>query len=56
MSTSQPAAVFVQYFMLAAVSVGSVWMILRGVIIDAPANLLGWINGLLSRRVSLRPQ
>ncbi len=56
MSTSQPAAVFVQYFMLAAVSVGSVWMIMRGVIIDAPANLLGWINGLLSRRVSLRPQ
>lgn len=56
MSTSQPAAVFVQYFMLAAVSVGSVWMIMRGVILDAPANLLGWINGLLSRRVSLRPQ
>ncbi|MBB5051478.1 lipopolysaccharide export system permease protein [Afipia massiliensis] len=56
MSTSQPAAVFVQYFMLAAVSVGSVWMIMRGVIVDAPANLLGWINGLLSRRVSLRPQ
>ncbi|TKT72915.1 LPS export ABC transporter permease LptF [Afipia massiliensis] len=56
MSTSQPAAVFVQYFMLAAVSVGSVWMIMRGVIIDAPANLLGWINGLLSRRVSLGQQ
>lgn len=56
MSTSQPAAVFAQYFMLAAVSAGSVWMIMRGVIIDAPANLLGWINSLLSRGASLRPQ
>jgi lipopolysaccharide export system permease protein len=55
-STSQPAAVLVQYFVLAAVSAGSIWMIMRGVIIDAPTNLLARINSLLSRGMSLKPQ
>ena len=56
MSTSKPIAILVQYVMLATVSAASVWMILRGVIIDAPANLLGRINGLFTRVASLRPQ
>ena len=55
-STSQPIAVVVQYVMLAAVSAGSVWMILRGVIVDAPSNVLGYINSLFNRIASLRPQ
>jgi lipopolysaccharide export system permease protein len=55
-STSQPAAVLVQYLMLAAVSAASIWLILRGVIIDAPANLLAPIGALFSRKASLRPR
>jgi lipopolysaccharide export system permease protein len=55
-STSRPAAIIVQYFMLAGVSAASVWMIMRGIIIDVPANLLGRITGLFGRIASLRPQ
>lgn len=55
-STSQPVAILVQYIMLAAVSGASIWMILQGVIIDAPSNLLGRINSLFARVTQLRPQ
>jgi len=55
-STSRPAAILVQYFMLAGVSAASLWMIMRGVIIDVPTNLLGRITGLFGRVASLKPQ
>lgn len=55
-STSQPIAVVIQYVMLAAVSAGSIWIILRGVIIEAPANLMGRITSLFTRVAALRPQ
>lgn len=55
-STSQPVAIPVQYLLLAAVSAGSVWMTLRGIIVEAPANLLGRINSIFTRAASLRPQ
>ncbi|TXJ26916.1 MAG: LPS export ABC transporter permease LptF [Afipia sp.] len=55
-STSQPVAILVQYVMLATVSGASIWMILQGVIIDAPANLLGRVNSLFARVAALRPQ
>lgn len=53
-STSKPLAIPAQYLLLAIVSAGSLWMILRGVIIDAPANLLGVVNNLLNRVAALR--
>lgn len=55
-STSQPVAILVQYALLAAVSAASVWAIVRGIIIDAPANLLGRVNNLFARVAALRPQ
>ena len=55
-STSRPAAILVQYFMLAGVSAASFWMIMHGVIIDVPTNLLGRIRDLFGRGASLRPQ
>ena len=55
-STSRPAAILVQYFMLAGVSAASFWMIMQGVIIDVPTNLLGRIRDLFGRGASLRPQ
>ncbi|EGP07029.1 putative permease [Bradyrhizobiaceae bacterium SG-6C] len=55
-STSQPVAILVQYALLAAVSAASVWAIVRGIIIDAPANLLGRVNNLFARIATLRPQ
>lgn len=53
-STSKPFAIPAQYLLLAMVSAGSFWMIVRGVIIDAPANLLGAVNGLFNRVAALR--
>ncbi|MGD9838961.1 MAG: LPS export ABC transporter permease LptF [Afipia sp.] len=55
-STSQPVAILVQYALLAAVSAASVWAIVQGIIIDAPANLLGRVNNLFARVAALRPQ
>jgi len=55
-STSQPVAILVQYAVLAAVSAASVWAIVQGIIIDAPANLLGRVNNLFARVAALRPQ
>jgi len=55
-STPQPVAILVQYVLLAAVSAASIWAIVQGIIIDAPANLLGRINNLFARVASLRPQ
>jgi len=53
-STSQPMAVTAQYLMLAAVCAVSIWLILRGVIIDAPANLLAPVRALFSRAAAVR--
>ncbi len=55
-AVSQPAAILAQYLLLAAVSAGSFWMTMRGVIIDAPTNLIGAINGMFSRVASLMPR
>jgi lipopolysaccharide export system permease protein len=38
--------------MLAAVSAASVWAIVRGIIIDAPANLLRRVNNLFARVIT----
>ena len=56
MAVSQPAAILAQYLLLAAVGAGSFWMIMRGVIIDAPTNLMGAVNGMFSRVASLMPR
>ncbi|MBV5271985.1 MAG: LPS export ABC transporter permease LptF [Afipia sp.] len=55
-SVAQPMAILVQYLMLAAVCAVSFWMTIRGVIIDAPTNLIGAVNGLFSRMGSLMPR
>ena len=56
MAVSQPVAVLAQYLLLAAMGAGSFWMIMRGVIIDAPTNLMGAVNGMFSRVASLMPR
>jgi lipopolysaccharide export system permease protein len=55
-SVAQPMAILVQYLMLAAVCAASFWMAIRGVIIDAPTNLIGAVNGMFSRMGSLMPR
>ncbi len=55
-AVAQAAAIPTQYLMLAVVCGASFWMIMRGVIIDAPTNLLGAINGMFSRVASLIPR
>ncbi|BEV44129.1 LPS export ABC transporter permease LptF [Afipia carboxidovorans] len=46
---SQPAAIAVQYAMLLAVAALSGWMIVKGVIVDPPANIVGQITRLWAR-------
>ncbi len=55
-AVSQPAAIPTQYLLLATVCAASVWMTMRGVIIDAPTNLIGAVNGMFSRIGSLMPR
>jgi lipopolysaccharide export system permease protein len=55
-SVAQPMAILAQYLMLAAVCAASFWMTVRGVIIDAPTNLIGAVNGMFSRMGSLMPR
>jgi lipopolysaccharide export system permease protein len=53
-STALPTAILGQYAMLALVCVGSVWLIARGVIIDAPTNLFGAAGRILGRLAAFR--
>ncbi|CAN5190119.1 LPS export ABC transporter permease LptF [soil metagenome] len=55
-AAAQPTAILVQYLMLAVVGAVSFWLTIRGVIIDAPTNLIGAINGIFSRVGSLMPR
>lgn len=55
-SVAQPLAIPVQYLMLAMVCAASFWMTMRGIIIDAPSNLMGAVNGMFSRVASLMPR
>ncbi|MGL5167363.1 MAG: LPS export ABC transporter permease LptF [Afipia sp.] len=55
-AVSQPTAIPTQYLLLATVCAASVWMTMRGVIIDAPTNLIGAVNGMFSRIGSLMPR
>lgn len=55
-SAAQPMAIVAQYLMLGVVGTASVWLTIRGVIIDAPTNLTGAINGMFSRVGSLMPR
>ena len=55
-SAAQPMAILIQYIMLGAVGAASFWMTIRGVIIDAPTNLIAAINGMFSRVGSLMPR
>lgn len=55
-AVAQPLAIPTQYLLLAAVCAASFWMTVRGVIIDAPTNLIGAINGMFSRVASLMPR
>lgn len=52
-AVSQPVAIPTQYLLLAMVCAASFWMTMRGVIIDAPTNLIGAVNGMFSRIGSL---
>lgn len=53
-SGARPSAILGQYLMLGAVSAASVWMILRGVIIDSPVGLSGLATSLFGRLATLR--
>jgi lipopolysaccharide export system permease protein len=55
-SVAQPLAIPAQYLLLAVVCAASFWMTMRGIIIDAPSNLLGTVNGMFSRVASLMPR
>ena len=48
-AVANPVAIYLQYLLLAAVSLGSFWMILRGFIIDAPTGLLTGVQNLFNR-------
>lgn len=48
-AVANPVAIYLQYLLLAAVSLGSFWMILRGFIIDAPTGLLTGVQNLFKR-------
>lgn len=53
-SAKIPAAIVGQYVTLALVCGGSLWLILRGVIIDAPTNLLAGVHRLINRLTPVR--
>lgn len=53
-SAKVPTAVIGQYAMLAFVCVGSTWLIMRGVIIDAPTNLFARVQRLINRFIPAR--
>jgi lipopolysaccharide export system permease protein len=55
-SRSLPEAILIQYAMLAVSCVISIWMILRGIVIDAPTNLGAMARSLFGRLASLRPR
>jgi lipopolysaccharide export system permease protein len=54
LSVSIPDVIALQYAMLVLIGAGSVWMIMRGVSIDAPANLIEVIMRLGERLVPAR--
>lgn len=54
LATSVPSAIVAQYGLLAAVSALSIWMIVRGIIIDIPIDLAGMAGNLFSRLRPLR--
>ena len=49
LAVSHPDAVLFQYVMLAVVGGLSVWMILKGIVVDPPSNLLRTLGGLIGR-------
>jgi lipopolysaccharide export system permease protein len=53
-AVSIPVAILIQYTMLATVGGVSLWMIIRGVIIEAPANLIDAITSMGERLVPAR--
>jgi lipopolysaccharide export system permease protein len=53
-SGARPFAILSQYLMLAAASAASIWMILRGVIIDSPVGLSSLAANLSGRLATLR--
>lgn len=55
-SAARPSAILGQYLMLAAASAASLWMIVRGVIIDSPVGLSSLAASLFGRLAALRPR
>jgi len=55
-SAARPSAILGQYLMLAAASAASLWMIVRGVIIDSPVGLSSLGASLFGRLAALRPR
>jgi lipopolysaccharide export system permease protein len=53
-SAKVPAAIIGQYAMLALVCAGSMWLIVQGVIIDAPSNLFSGAQRLINRFMPAR--
>jgi lipopolysaccharide export system permease protein len=53
-AVTNPEAIIVQYAMLAAISGACIWMIARGISIEAPANIIELINSLGERLVPAR--
>lgn len=53
-AVTRPAAIIVQYAMLLIVAALSTWMIVKGVVIEPPANLTGGIARLRERLSSVR--
>lgn len=54
-SSALPGAIAVQYLLLALTCLGSIVLIMRGLIIDSPTRLVELGRGLLSRLTALRP-
>jgi lipopolysaccharide export system permease protein len=55
-AAARPSAILGQYAMLAVMSAASIWMILRGVIIDSPVGLTSLASSLFGRLAVLRPR
>jgi lipopolysaccharide export system permease protein len=53
-AVTRPDAIIVQYLMLLTIGALSVWMIVKGVVVEPPANVTGWIARMRERLSSVR--
>jgi lipopolysaccharide export system permease protein len=53
-AVTRPDAIIVQYLMLLTIGALSIWMIVKGVVVEPPANVTGWIARMRERLSSVR--